>query len=183
LKLHCFYLWPTAFYQHSQGQRPQLYTQFFAGFVLLLNEMVIVDVVAAKERGILVGNTPDVLTDVTADIAVGLVLAASRHFHASILQVKALEWKTWEPLGLLGSSLNGKTLGIVGMGRIGAAVARKLASDWNMKVIYTSRSASSRLKLLGKTHDLTFTEPMTGDSRVIYELLQIGQCKRFRFGR
>jgi lactate dehydrogenase-like 2-hydroxyacid dehydrogenase len=100
-----------------------------------------IDVAAAAERRICVGNTPDVLTDATADVAVGLVIAAARHFQSSILQVRALEWKTWEPLGLLGHDLNGKTLGIVGMGRIGAAVARKLVGGWGMKVLYTSRSA------------------------------------------
>ncbi len=99
-----------------------------------------IDVAAAVKRGIAVGNTPDVLTDATADTAVGLVLAAARHFQSSILQVRALQWKTWEPMGLLGHELNGKTLGIVGMGRIGAAVARKLVGGWGMKVVYTSRS-------------------------------------------
>ena len=104
-----------------------------------------IDVAAASQRGIDVGNTPDVLTDATADIAVGLVLAAARHFQSSILQVRALQWKTWEPMGLLGYDLNGKTLGIVGMGRIGAAVARKLVGGWGMKVVYTSRSSKPEI--------------------------------------
>ncbi len=99
-----------------------------------------IDVAAAIARGIAVGNTPDVLTDATADTAVGLVIAAVRHFQSSILQVRNLQWKTWEPIGQLGHDLNGKTLGIVGMGRIGAAVARKLVGGWGMKVVYTSRS-------------------------------------------
>jgi len=104
-----------------------------------------IDVAAASQRGIAVGNTPDVLTDATADIAVGLVLAAARHFQSSIVLVRALQWKTWEPMGLLGYDLNGKTLGIVGMGRIGAAVARKLVGGWGMSVIYTSRSAKPKI--------------------------------------
>ncbi|MCU0709960.1 MAG: D-glycerate dehydrogenase [Pirellula sp.] len=99
-----------------------------------------IDVNEAKRRSIAVGNTPDVLTDATADIAIGLVLAAARHFQQGILQVRALEWRTWEPLGLLGQDLQGKTLGIIGMGRIGAAVARRLVRGWNMKLVYTSRS-------------------------------------------
>lgn len=99
-----------------------------------------IDVQEAQRRAIAVGNTPDALTDATADIAVGLVLAAARHFQESILQVRALEWKTWEPLGLLGQDLRGKTIGILGMGRIGAAVARTLVGGWKMKLLYTSRT-------------------------------------------
>jgi lactate dehydrogenase-like 2-hydroxyacid dehydrogenase len=99
-----------------------------------------IDVDEARRRSIAVGNTPDVLTDATADIAVGLVLAAARHFQQAIREVRALEWRTWEPLGLLGQDLQGKILGILGMGRIGAAVARRLVRGWNMKLVYTSRS-------------------------------------------
>ncbi len=99
-----------------------------------------IDVSAATERQILVGNTPDVLTDATADIALGLMLSAARHFQASIDQVRKLEWKTWEPLGLLGQDLRGKTLGIVGMGRIGHAVAKRCHGGWGMSVLYTARS-------------------------------------------
>jgi glyoxylate reductase len=99
-----------------------------------------IDVREAHRRSIAVGNTPDALTDATADIAVGLILAAARHFQESILQVRSLEWKTWEPMGLLGLDLRGKTLGILGMGRIGAAVARTMVGGWNMKLLYTSRT-------------------------------------------
>lgn len=98
-----------------------------------------IDVAAAKSRGIQVGNTPDVLTDATADIAVGLVLAATRRFQEGIRNVQNLEWKTWEPLGFIGHDIAGATLGIVGMGRIGQATARRLHFGWNMPVIYTSR--------------------------------------------
>jgi lactate dehydrogenase-like 2-hydroxyacid dehydrogenase len=104
-----------------------------------------IDVQEAKRRSIAVGNTPEVLTDATADIAVGLVLAAARHFQEGMLQVRALQWRTWEPLGLLGQDLSGKTLGIVGMGRIGAAVARRLVRGWQMKLLYTSRSDKPRI--------------------------------------
>ncbi len=99
-----------------------------------------IDVQAAESRGIQVGNTPDVLTDATADIAVGLILACARRFQESIDQVRRLEWKTWEPLGLIGQDLSGRTLGIVGMGRIGRAVAQRLYGGWKMRVIYTARS-------------------------------------------
>ncbi len=99
-----------------------------------------IDVAAAKKRGIQVGNTPDVLTDATADIAVGLILASARRFQESIDQVRRLEWKTWEPLGLIGQDLHYRTLGIVGMGRIGRAVAERLHGGWKMRVLYTARS-------------------------------------------
>lgn len=99
-----------------------------------------IDVAAARERGIAVGNTPDVLTDATADIAVGLMIAAARRFQESNDQVRQLQWKTWEPLGLIGQDMTGRTLGIVGMGRIGAAVARRFVFGWGMKLVYTART-------------------------------------------
>jgi len=99
-----------------------------------------VDVAEAHRRGIKVGNTPGVLTDATADITVALLLAAARHVLPSERSIQAGEWKTWEPLGFLGADLNGKTLGIVGLGRIGTAVARRLHAGWGMKVLYQGRS-------------------------------------------
>ena len=102
-----------------------------------------IDVAEARRRGIAVGNTPGVLTESTADIAVALLLAASRRLPEGWQAVKELQWKTWEPLGWMGLDLAGKTLGIVGLGRIGAAVAQRLHGGWRMKVLYTSRSAKS----------------------------------------
>ncbi len=99
-----------------------------------------IDVAAARQRGIAVGNTPDVLTDATADLAVALMLAAARRLPEAIDQVRQGEWKTWEPLGLIGVDLKGKTLGIIGMGRIGLAVAQRLHAGWGMDVRYTARS-------------------------------------------
>ncbi len=99
-----------------------------------------IDVAEANRRGIRVGNTPDVLTDATADIAVALLLAAARRLKESSQQVIDGTWQTWEPTGLIGADLRGRTLGIVGMGRIGLATARRLARGWEMRVIYTSRS-------------------------------------------
>jgi len=99
-----------------------------------------IDLVEAKRRGIAVGNTPDVLTDATADIAIALLLAAARNLKAASDEVCEGRWKTWEPTGWLGCDLVGRTIGIVGMGRIGFAVAKRLAGGWGMKVLYTSRS-------------------------------------------
>ena len=98
-----------------------------------------IDVAEAARRGIKVGNTPGVLTDATADLAVALLLAASRCVVSSERSIHAGEWKTWEPLGHLGMELAGKTLGIVGLGRIGAATARRLRGGWGMKVLYSGR--------------------------------------------
>jgi glyoxylate reductase len=99
-----------------------------------------VDVPACTARGICVGNTPGVLTDATADIAVTLMLAAARRLGESATDAKEGRWLTWEPLGWLGQDLGGKTLGIVGMGRIGFATAKRLHHGWGMKVLYTART-------------------------------------------
>jgi glyoxylate reductase len=98
-----------------------------------------VDVPACTARGVAVGNTPGVLTDATADTAVTLMLAAARRVLESATDAKEGRWKTWEPLGWLGQDLAGRTLGVVGMGRIGFAAARRLHHGWGMKVIYTEQ--------------------------------------------
>ncbi|MEZ6135433.1 MAG: D-glycerate dehydrogenase [Pirellulaceae bacterium] len=105
-----------------------------------------IDVAEALRRGIAVGNTPDVLTDATADVAVGLLLAAARRFGEAARAVKERAWKTWEPMGWIGLDLRGKTLGIVGMGRIGEAVARRLHGGWGMRVLYTARSTKQSVE-------------------------------------
>jgi glyoxylate reductase len=99
-----------------------------------------VDVPACTARGVRVGNTPGVLTDATADIAVTLLLAAARRLGESAQDARAGRWITWEPLGWLGQDLGGRTLGIVGMGRIGLATARRLHHGWGMRVLYTART-------------------------------------------
>ncbi|HBJ35261.1 MAG TPA: D-glycerate dehydrogenase [Planctomycetaceae bacterium] len=106
-----------------------------------------IDLAEAARRGIAIGNTPDVLTDATADIAVALLLAAARHVQPAADSVRQGGWKTWEPTGWLGCDLVGKTLGIVGMGRIGAAVAKRMAGGWGMQVLYTSRTQKDRIGL------------------------------------
>jgi glyoxylate reductase len=100
-----------------------------------------IDVAAATNRKIAVGNTPGVLTEATADIAVTLLLAAARRLPESMIDAKEGRWKTWEPMGWIGQDLQGKTVGIVGMGRIGFATAKRLHHGWGMNVIYTARSA------------------------------------------
>ena len=94
-----------------------------------------IDVPAATQRGIPVGNTPGILTDATADCAFALMMAAGRRIAEGDRYVRAGKWKTWGPSLLLGADFSGATLGIVGFGRIGRAVARR-ARGFNMRVIY-----------------------------------------------
>jgi glyoxylate reductase len=95
-----------------------------------------VDVAAATARGVCVGNTPGVLTDATADMAFCLLIAAARRLAEARDYARAGSWKTWEPLGHLGQDLAGRTLGVVGMGRIGYALARRCGRGWDMPVLY-----------------------------------------------
>jgi glyoxylate reductase len=98
-----------------------------------------VDLQAAAARGIPVGNTPDVLTDTTADLAVALMLGISRHLVDGDAYVRRGEWRTWETGLMLGSDLHGATVGIVGYGRIGQAVARRL-EGFGCEILHTSRA-------------------------------------------
>ena len=97
-----------------------------------------IDVGACARRGVAVGNTPGVLTETTADLAWALMLAASRRVAEGDRYVRAGQWRTWGPMLLLGSDVHGATLGIVGFGRIGQAVARR-AAGFGMTVLYHSR--------------------------------------------
>jgi glyoxylate reductase len=94
-----------------------------------------VDVPACTRRGIPVGNTPGVLTETTADLAWALMMAAARRLPEGDRYVRAGQWKTWGPLLLLGPDVHGGTLGIVGFGRIGQAVARR-AQGFGMTILY-----------------------------------------------
>lgn len=94
-----------------------------------------IDVPAATERGIIVCNTPGVLTETTADLAFALLMAAARRIVEGADFVRAGKWKTWSPTLLLGIDIHHATLGIIGMGRVGTAVARR-ARGFDMKVLY-----------------------------------------------
>jgi lactate dehydrogenase-like 2-hydroxyacid dehydrogenase len=97
-----------------------------------------VDVPACTRRGIAVGNTPGVLTETTADLAFGLLMAGARRIAEGDRLVRAGGWRTWGPLAFLGTDVHGSTLGIVGFGRIGQAVARR-AAGFGMPVLYANR--------------------------------------------
>ncbi|MBH0159568.1 2-hydroxyacid dehydrogenase [Fictibacillus sp. 26RED30] len=98
-----------------------------------------IDVAAAKQKGITVCNTPDVLTDSTADLAFSLILATARRIVESANYVKEGKWNSWGPLLLAGADVHHKTIGIVGMGRIGEAVARR-AKGFDIKILYHNRN-------------------------------------------
>lgn len=100
-----------------------------------------IDVEAAKAAGVAVTNTPDVVTDATADIGMTLILASCRRAGEGERLVRAGDWTGWQPTQMLGTHVTGKMLGIVGMGRIGQAVARRGHFGFEMPVLYWNRSA------------------------------------------
>ncbi|GAB4197669.1 MAG: D-glycerate dehydrogenase [Sandaracinaceae bacterium] len=100
-----------------------------------------VDVAACRARGIVVTHTPDALTDSTAELALGLILAVARRFHEGEALVRSGAWRGFSPTLLLGRELAGRTLGIVGYGRIGRAVGRRAAA-FGMRVLASTREES-----------------------------------------
>jgi len=104
-----------------------------------------IDIAEATKRRIVVGNTPDVLTETTADFTFALMMAAARRVVEGDRSVRGGGWKTWGPMILLGQDVHGATLGIVGLGRIGAAVARR-AKGFGMRVLYYSRTRRTEVE-------------------------------------
>lgn len=116
-----------------------------------------IDVAGATKRKIPVGNTPEVLTDATADMAFALLLSAARRIVEAEYFVKAGKWKTWGTPSLLGMDLAGSTLGIVGFGRIGQAVAKR-AAGFGLKVIYHDPAGRPAFGALPADLDTLFRE-------------------------
>jgi glyoxylate reductase len=139
-----------------------------------------VDVAAATARGVVVTNTPDVLTDATAELTWALILSAARRVVEGDALVRAGRWTGWSPTQLLGVSLTGKTLGILGMGKIGAAVARR-ARGFAMSVVYTNRTRNEAVEaeigaravpfaeLLERSDVLTIHAPSTPETRHVID--------------
>ena len=136
-----------------------------------------VDLDAAAARGIPVGNTPDVLTDSTADLAVALMLAAARRVVEGDAFVRRGEWQTWEPELLLGWDLHGATVGIVGFGRIGRVVARRL-EGFDCEILHTGRSGGLALReLLERSDFVTLHTPLTPETRGLIGGEELGRMK------
>jgi glyoxylate reductase len=124
-----------------------------------------IDIEAASERGIPVGNTPDVLTEATADLTFALMLAAARRVAEGDRLVRDGEWPHWSPGFLLGTDVHGTTLGIVGMGRIGGAVATR-ARGFEMTVIHSGRTDGIPLDDLLRLADfVSLHVPLTPGTR------------------
>jgi len=131
-----------------------------------------IDLAAARQRGLIITNTPDVLTDATADLTWALLLATARRVVEGDALIRSGRWTGWSPTQLLGADVSGKTLGIIGMGRIGQAVARR-AVGFRMPVRYHTRQplATSSLSrewehrslrdLLGEADVVTIHVPLT----------------------
>lgn len=135
-----------------------------------------IDLKTARAKGIVVANTPGVLTDATADIAMLLILGAMRRGSEGERLLRAREWIGWRPTQLMGAQLRGKTLGIVGMGRIGLAVAQR-AKAFGMNILYHNRKPTPDAAAIGatfvtalddmlpQTHVLSLHAPMSADTK------------------
>jgi glyoxylate reductase len=124
-----------------------------------------IDLDEAARRGIPVGNTPGVLTDATADIAFALLLGIARRIAEGDRQVRDGAWAPWYPTHMIGGDTTGTTLGIVGWGRIGQAMARR-GEGFGMEVIHHSRSSGVPLdELLERADYVSLHTPLTADTR------------------
>ena len=119
----------TAHVLGTSGRQAKIISNFGVGY----NN---IDVAAAKANGIVVTNTPDVLTDDTADVAMTLMLMVARRAGEGERHVRTGAWTGWRPTHMLGAKVTGKTLGLIGIGRIGRAVARRAHHGFGMRVIY-----------------------------------------------
>lgn len=148
-----------------------------------------IDVAHATRLGIPIGNTPDVMTEATADIAFGLMIATARKMffnHKLILNGK---WGYFRPKGHLGMELTGKTLGVFGMGRIGMAMARRCRGAYGMDVLYCSRNTCPEAEktlgarrlafkdLLAKSDVVSAHCPLTPETRGIFDAAAFRQMK------
>jgi glyoxylate reductase len=137
----------------SAGSKLKIVANYAVGF----NN---IDIDAAKKRGIIVSNTPGVLTDAVAEHATALIFAIARRVCEADQYAKAGRYKGWGPFLFLGSQLKGKTLGVIGLGRIGTGVAERMVKGMGMRVLYNDRKAHA-----------DFEKEMGGEFRSIDDLL------------
>jgi glyoxylate reductase len=143
-----------------------------------------IDVKACTLRKIPVGNTPGVLTESTADLTMALMLSIARNIPQSSQAARDGRWKTWSPAGWLGMELNGSMLGIVGMGKIGKAVARR-ALGFGMKIIYSDPQKTNEInasqvsfeELLIRSDILSLHTPLTPETRGIINKSTLSMMK------
>jgi glyoxylate reductase len=146
-----------------------------------------IDIAAATAAGVQVTNTPDVLTEATADLTWTLLLAAARRLGEGERMVRAGRWEGWRPGELLGMGLGGKTLGVMGMGKIGAAVARR-AAGFGMQVCYHNRRPSpvavelgalyvDRDRLLREADVVVLNAPLTPETRHLIDAAALAMMK------
>ena len=149
-----------------------------------------IDLAAAKSKGILVTNTPGVFTEDTADLTMALILNVPRRLGEGHRLMRSGEWKGWAPAGMLGHRVGGKTLGIVGFGRIGEAVAKR-ARAFGMNILYNKRhrlpaSVEEELgialepdldRLISKSDIITLHCPLTAETNRLMNRARIGMMK------
>jgi glyoxylate reductase len=133
-----------------------------------------IDLEAARARSIAVGNTPDVLTDSTADLAVALMLAVARRIDESAADARAGGWDTWQPDQWLGHDVHDATLGIVGFGRIGRAVARR-AEGFGMTVLHTRETPLE--ELLARADFVSLHTPLTPETHHLIDAAALERMK------
>jgi lactate dehydrogenase-like 2-hydroxyacid dehydrogenase len=127
-----------------------------------------IDVVTAKQLGIRVSNTPDVLTDTTADLAILLLLMATRRAGEGERELRAGRWTGWRPTHLMGQSIAGKTLGLIGFGRIAQATARRAHHGFGMRIVYHSRHrAAADVESECRAQYIDSVETLLADSDVV----------------
>jgi glyoxylate reductase len=148
-----------------------------------------IDLAACAARGVVVTNTPDVLTDATADLTLALLLAVARRFKEGQTLLDAGAWTGWDPRQLLGLELRGATLGIVGAGRIGRAVGRR-AHAFGMRLCYASRTPQSTFELetgalrlsledlLARSDVVTLHVPSQPDTRGMIGAAELARMQR-----
>lgn len=124
------------------GERCRLIANYGVGFDHI-------EIAAAKAKGIAVTNTPGVLTDATADLALTLILMAARRAGEGERELRAGNWSGWRPTHLIGSALKDKVLGVVGFGRIGQATAERAKHGFGMRIAYYARSPKKEAEALG----------------------------------
>lgn len=138
-----------------------------------------VDLAAASTRAIPVGNTPDVLTETTADMAIGLMLAVARRMPQAAAELHAGRWPVWDSSWMLGRDVHGTTLGIVGAGRIGSAVAKRARDGFGMEVLTCRRTGGMPLaEVLERSDFVSLHCPLTPDTRHLIDAAALVRMKR-----